>query len=139
MLSPELQESARGIALTRAAEAMLRTLGGEEVVLLFPMPAVTDDPAQLGLMDPGVEEVHIGPVVVRNLHRETNAARWLLEFLMPGSAVRIQMEERHCTTAHAFFDSALGISYEGHLLRIENVDTEFFAGTAYLYRVRAGE
>ena len=140
MLPSELQESARGIALTRAAEAMLRSLGGEEVTLLFPMSSLPDDPAaQLGLCDPGVEEVRIKPVIVRNLHRETNGTRWLLEFLMPGSAVRTVMESRHFTSAHAFFDAALGIAYEGHVLRIASVETEFFAGTAYLYRVRAGE
>ncbi len=140
MLPSELQESARGIALTRAAEAMLRSLGGEEVALLFPMSSLPDEPAaQLGLADPGVEELRISPVIVRNLHRETNGTRWLLEFLMPGSTVRSSMESRHAATAQAFFESALGIAYEGHLLRIQTVNTEFFAGTAYLYRVKAGE
>jgi len=136
----QFQDTARGIALTRAAEAMLRSLGGEEVTLLFPMSSLPDEPsAQLGLADPGVDQVTIAPVIVRNLHREMNANRWQLEFLMPGSAVRSVMDSRHFTAADEFFESALGITYEGHLLRIQHFETEFFAGTAYLYRVTAGE
>lgn len=136
----EIQETARGIALTRAAEAMLRSLGGEDVVLLFPMASLPDEPAaQLGLSEPGVDQLTISPAIVRNLHREMNDSRWRLEFLVPGSAVRIAMESRHIATADAFFESALGITYEGRLLRIQHLETEFFAGTAYLYRITAGE
>jgi hypothetical protein len=37
------------------------------------------------------------------------------------------------------FDGALGLLYDNDLFHIENVTTEFFAGTAYLYRVLAVE
>ena len=57
-----------GAAMLRAAEAMLRTLGGDTVSLVFPLVAMPDDPAaQLGLVDPGTEEVKFSPVVVRSL------------------------------------------------------------------------
>jgi hypothetical protein len=119
---------------------MLRSLGGEEVSLLFPLSAVPDDPAvRLGLADPGVEEVTLSPVVVRNLRAETKGTRMLLEFLMPASTVAAAVESRRAGSAQTFFDSAMGIAYQGRLLRIEKVSTEFFAGTAYLYRVTAGE
>ena len=136
----EIQDTARGIALTRAAEAMLRTLGGEAITLLFPMSTLPNEPAaQLGMIDPGVTQVAISPVIVRNLHRENSTARCQLEFLMPGSAVRAAIGSRNASSAAQFFDSALGIVYDGRLLRIQHVDTEFFAGTAYLYRLSAGE
>jgi hypothetical protein len=128
------------MALVRAADAMLRSLGGEEVCLLFPLATAPDDPAvQLGLADPGVEEVKISPAVLRNLGAETKKSRVLLEFLMPASVVLSKVEARQAGSARTFFDSALGIAHEGRLLRIERVDTEFFAGTAYLYRITAGE
>jgi hypothetical protein len=124
----------------RAADAMLRALGGEEVTVLFPMVELPDDPAaQLGLADPGIEEVKISPVVVRNLRSETKGTRVQFEFLMPAPAVQAKAEVRQAETATAFFDEALGIAYAGHILRIEKVDTEFFAGTEYLHRISAGE
>ena len=140
MPEPGVHGTARGMALVRAADAMLRSLGGEEVSLLFPLSTMPDDPAaQLGLVDAGVEEVTLSPVVVRNLRAETQGTRMLLEFLMPASAVASKVESRQATSAQAFFDSAMGVAYEGRLLRIEKVSTEFFAGTAYLYRVTTGE
>jgi len=119
---------------------MLRALGGEEVTVFFPVVALPDDPAaQLGLANPGLEEVAISPVVVRNLRAESKGTRTRLEFLMPAPAVWAKSELRQVDTVQAFFDAALGIAYDGHLLRIEKIDTEFFAGTAYLYRIIAGE
>ena len=135
-----VQETARSMALVRAAEAMLRSLGGEEVSLLFPMVSLPDDPAaQLGLADPGVEEILISPVVVRNLRAEARGTRVLFEFLIPAPVVWSKVEQRHVATPQALFESTLGISFDGRLLRIERLDTEHFAGVAYLYRVTAGE
>ncbi len=55
-------------ALVRAANAMLTALGGDQVSLLLPKMATAGDSAgQLGLVDPGVQEVIIAPVVVHNL------------------------------------------------------------------------
>lgn len=43
-----------GMALVRAADAMLRSLGGSEIRLLLPLFQIGADPgAQLGLTDPG--------------------------------------------------------------------------------------
>src|SRR6185369_8345124 len=70
MADPGSVGCSRGMAVVRAAEAMIQALGGEEVTVLFPVVALPDDPAaQLGLADPGVQEVAISPVVVRNLRR----------------------------------------------------------------------
>ena len=57
-----------GAAVVRAADAMLRTLGGDQVILLFPLSQMPNDPSvQLGLVDPGVQQVPFSPVVVRTL------------------------------------------------------------------------
>ena len=140
MVDPASIGNAKGMAVVRAADAMLRALGGEEVAVLFPVVALPDDPAaQLGLADPGVQEVAISPVVVRNLRAERKGTRAELEFLMPAPTVWAKSEFRQADTVQEFFNAALGIAYDGRLLRIEKVDTEFFAGTAYLYRITAGE
>jgi len=57
-----------GAAAVRAADAMLRTLGGTEVILLFAAAGLPGNAvAELGLVDPGVEQALITPVIVREL------------------------------------------------------------------------
>src|SRR5579864_6680517 len=77
-----------GAAVLRAADAMLRALGGEEISMLLPLNAMPGDPAgQLGLADPGVEEVRISPVITRYLPTENNGPRRRVEFLVPASGI----------------------------------------------------
>jgi hypothetical protein len=127
-------------AVARAADAMLQALGGSDVSMLFPLVTMPNDPsAQLGLADPGVEQVVFSPVVVRTLLTSTTGPRRKLEFLLSGAAVAAQLSLRNVPTAEALFDGALGLVYDNDLFHIENVTTEYFAGTAYLYRVLAVE
>jgi hypothetical protein len=129
-----------GAAITRAADAMLRALGGDSISLLFAANAVPNDPSvQLGMVDPGVEEVVFSPVVVRTLPTSSDGPRRRLQFLIAGSAVADELAERNTANAEALFQSALGISYDGDLFHIVNVLTEYFAGTAYLFLVEGVE
>jgi hypothetical protein len=128
------------MALVRAADAMLRSLGGREISLLFPLMTLPNDPgAQLGMVDPGVEEVKLSPVVVRNLPTATTGPRRRLEFLVAAAAVGAVLSSRNVVSAQVFFESALGVVHGGDLFHIEGIATEYFAGTAYLYRVAAVE
>jgi hypothetical protein len=123
-------------AVVRAADAMLQALGGSDVSMLFPLITLPNDPAaQLGLADPGVEEVVFSPVVVRTLIAPATGPRRQLEFLLSGAAVAAQLSLRNVPTAEALFDGALGLLYDNDLFHIEHVTTEYFAGTAYLYRL----
>ena len=127
-------------AVVRAADAMLNALGGDAVSILFPLVTMPNDPsAQLGLADPGVEEVILAPVVVRTLPTPATGPRRRLEFLFSGAAVADELTSRNVASAEVLFDSALGLLYDNDLFHIENVTTEYFAGTAYLYRVLAVE
>jgi hypothetical protein len=129
-----------GIALVRAADAMLRSLGGAEICLLLPLMGVPDDPsAQLGLVDPGVEEVKLSPVVIRNLPTANTGPRRRVEFLVPASAIARELSSRNVASGQALLDGALGVIHDGELFHIEGIATEYFAGTAYLYRVVAVE
>jgi hypothetical protein len=123
-------------AVMRAADAMLQALGGDGVSMLFPLITMPNAPsAQLGLADPGVEEVIFSPVVVRTLLTPATGPRRRLEFLLSGAAVAAELSSRNVASAEALFDSALGLLYDNDLFHIENVTTEYFAGAAYLYRV----
>jgi len=89
--------------------------------------------------DPGVEEVIFCPVVVRTLATPTTGPRRRLEFLFSGTAVAEELTSRNVASAEVLFEGALGLLYDNDLFHIENVTTEYFAGTAYLYRVLAVE
>jgi len=127
---------ASSAAVVRAADAMLRAFGGTEVGLIFPLASLPNDPsAQLGLADPGVEEVILSPVVVRALLTPMRGPRRRLEFLLSATSVAAQLISRNVASAKDLFDGALGLRYENEVFHIENVMIEHFGGTAYLYRV----
>ncbi len=117
---------------------MLRTLGGTEVILLFAaagMPA--DAVAELGLVDPGVVQALIKPVVVVELTTENNGPRRRIELLVGRSAMAEQVSQRNVTSAEVLFETALGLVYCGELFHIQGFVVERLGGVAYLYRVAA--
>jgi hypothetical protein len=124
----------------RAADALLRALGGDQIGLVLPMPTETgSDSTQLGLVDPGIQQLTISPVVVRTLPTPNTGPRVRLEFLISASAVANAVDDEGAESAQALFELALGIQHQADLFHIESVSTEYFAGTAYLYRVMAVE
>jgi hypothetical protein len=129
-----------GTAVMRAADALLRALGGDQIALVLPLPTETgSDSTQLGLTDPGIQQLTISPVVVRTLPAPNTGPRVRLEFVISASAVANAVDEEGADSAQALFDLALGIQHQADLFHIESVSTEYFAGTAYLYRVVAVE
>ncbi len=127
-------------ALVRAANAMLTALGGDQVSLLLPATAMASDAAgQLGLVDPGIQNVIVTPVVARNLPTGNLGPTRRIEFTLPASAVEVQLPSLGLGSADALFSSALGLLYDGDLFHIEAVVNENFAGTAYFYVVTAVE
>jgi hypothetical protein len=127
-------------ALVRAADAMLYALGGNEVVVLFPLIGMPNDPsAQLGLVDPGVQQVIFSPVVVRSLTDPSSGPRRRLEFMISSTAVAAAVVSQNSASAEALFESALGLVYDNDLFHIVDVITEYFSGMPYLYRLTAVE
>ncbi len=127
-----------GVAAVRAAEAMLHTLGGTQVILVFAAAGLPADGAsELGLVDPGVEQVAIAPVIVRELSTENNGPRRRIELLAGRSTMAEQVSQRNVASAEVLFETALGVVYEGEMFHIEGLYVERFAGVAYLYRVIA--
>jgi hypothetical protein len=117
---------------------MIRTMGGTEVILLFPaagMPA--DAVAGLGLVDPGVEQALIAPVIVRELTTESNGPRRRIELLAGCSAMAEQVSQRNVASAEVLFETALGLVYCGEVFHIQGFVVERLAGVVYLYRVSA--
>ena len=127
-----------GVAAARAADAMLHTLGGAEVSLLLPASGLPAEAvAELGLVDPGVEQAPISPVIVRELATENNGPRRRIELVAGRSALAAQVSQHNVASADVLFERALGVVYEGEIFHIEGFVVERFAGVAYLYRVVA--
>jgi hypothetical protein len=127
-----------GCGAARAADALVRSLGGPQVILLFPAAGLPADAvSELGLVDPGVEQAPIMPVVVRELTTENNGPRRRIEVLAGRSAMTEQVSQRNVASADVLFETALGIVYEGEMFHIEGFVVERFGGVAYLYRVLA--
>jgi len=117
---------------------MLRSLGGTDVTLLFAAGGMPNEAAaELGLVDPGVEQASIAPVIVRELTTESNGPRRRIEVLAGRSALAEQVSQRNVACADVLFETALGIVYEGEVFHIEGFVVERFGGVAYLYRVLA--
>jgi hypothetical protein len=129
-----------GAALVRAANAMLAALGGDQVSLLLPATATASDSAgQLGLVDPGVQQIIIAPVVVHILAVGNLGPRRRIEFTLPASVIEAQLPALGIGTVDELFTASLGLMYDTDLFHIEAVVTENFAGTAYFYLVTAVE
>ncbi|MBA3915961.1 MAG: hypothetical protein H0X25_19340 [Acidobacteriales bacterium] len=140
MSTTGVQAGINGAAVIRAAEAMMRTLGGAQITLLFPLNQMPSDAsAQLGLVDPGVEQVVLEHVVVRNLATANHGPRRRMEFLVAATEIGAELSSRNMASAESFFEQTLGIVYDGETLHVEGMTTEYFAGTAYLYRITAVE
>src|SRR5258707_13990333 len=129
-----------GTAVMRAADAMLRALGGDQIGLVLPLPTETSNASfQLGLADPGAQQVTLSPVVVRSHAAPNQGPLRRLEFLLSASAVGDVVEAQGAVSADALFDAALAIQYQADLFHIESMSTDYFAGVAYLHHVVAVE
>ncbi|HEX3821673.1 MAG TPA: hypothetical protein VHW45_15170 [Candidatus Sulfotelmatobacter sp.] len=129
-----------GAALVRAANAMLKTLGGDSVSLLLPATAMASDASgPLGLVDPGVQEVVISPAVMRELTTGNLGPRRRVEFTLPASVIGDQLSTLGLGSVDDLFKAVLGLSYGSDLFHIETVVPESFAGTVCFYVVTAVE
>jgi hypothetical protein len=129
-----------GTAVIRAADALLKALGGETVSLLIPASATASDAGgQLGLVDPGVQAVMISPVVTHALPTGNLGPRRRVEFTLPASAIADALPGLGMGTAEELFNVVLGLSYNNDLFHIESVAPESFGGTVCLYVVVAVE
>lgn len=129
-----------GAGLARAADALLKALGGETVSLVLPAIAMAGDAAgQLGLVDPGVQEVVISPVILRELTTGTLGPRRRVEFTLPASAIVAQLPALGMATGEDLFNAVIGLKYGSDLFHVESVVPESFGGTVCFYIVTAVE
>jgi hypothetical protein len=113
-------------------------MGGTEVTLLFAAAGLPAEAgAELGLVDPGLAQAPIAPVIVNELATENNGPRRRIELVIGRSAMAQPVSQRNVESADVLLETALGIVYQGEMFHIEGFAVERFAGVAYLYRVLA--
>lgn len=117
----------RAQAILRAADALVRALSTNQVVLVLPVPG-----------QEAAEQLSLSPAVVRNIVSST-AKRTRMEIGLSASTVNSCAESRGFDPPSALFDAALGILHGQKLLRIENVEWDSFGGVPYLYRISVSE
>ena len=123
----------QGIA--RAAESLLRSVGGVEVTFLFPMPVGGGTLSELGAAGQTAQQVMFSPVVIKSLTPKGPDTKVELEVLVAASAVNLVLDSMQVSTGQDLFEGALGMLHESRLLRVKTVVTEYFAESAYLYKV----
>ncbi len=136
---PISHDEARRHAAMRTADALLRAMGAVSVTVRLPVPRSGIANSDLGLGTPAVEDVEIGPVVLRGLPPSPARGRARAELLVSAASVADQVALRNFASADEFFDAALGVVRDGRLLRIEDVSSDSFADEPFLFRVVATE
>ena len=132
----------------RAADILLRTLGGCSVMLRMAAPATPNDATeQLGLAQPAFQDAPLAPVVYRKARatvrlnspgapselRSGGVARY--ELLVSASAVQALIADLESPSASILFADALGIFVDGMLFQIISATEEQVYAQPYVYRL----
>jgi hypothetical protein len=128
-------DSSHAQAPRRAVAAMLRSLGGSEILLRVSAPLGTLDERGLGLQQYDISEIRLAPAIVGQV-KTAPAPLW--EALLPATEVEAKLGPDRVAIATALHQNA-EIVWSDKTFRIRNVSTELFANCEYLYRIALGE
>lgn len=124
-------------AQARAADALLRGVGGRSVMLRMPAPAGAGDVAeQLGLETPEFQDVELAPVVFRKARAtaaEAGKAKW--EMLVSATAVEALVGSLGYSAADVLFSTAFGVLVDGVLMTIVSATESEALGQPYVHRL----
>src|SRR5947199_5654273 len=118
-------DASGGFAAVRAAEALLRTLGGSTISVRVPLGVVAGGNAnELGLAGAATEDVPLSPVVARRARGQSKNVRGRVELLISATSLATAKDITDAGASEAFFDSALGVIHDGILKRIVSFAVE---------------
>jgi hypothetical protein len=128
--------SATGAA-ARAADVLLRAMGGRTVMLRMPAPAVPADVTeQLGIATPMFQDLPLAPVVYRKARATVangKSAKW--ELLVSATTVESLVGSLTYASASVLFAEAYGVLSDDELLEIVSATQEQVFGQPYVYRL----
>jgi hypothetical protein len=134
-------------AAVRAADALLRSVGGRKVLVRVPAPAIVgDDGEQLGVATPEFQDSALWPVVFRRVRPTMPLATALLEGESAGKAVQYELLVSATAvaavagtlgleSAEVLFEVAFGVLVDEVLMEIETATWSELGGAPYLYRL----
>jgi hypothetical protein len=118
------------VAMRRAADVLLRGVGGRAVMLRMPAPAsVGDVTEQLGLAVPQFQDVELAPVV---LERGSATGRTML---VSANAVNALVGSMGYSAVSVLFADAFGVLVDGVLMEVGSVAETELGGAAAIYRL----
>jgi hypothetical protein len=124
-------------AAARAADALMRAMGGRTVMLRMPAPAVPADVTeQLGIATPTFQDLPLAPVAFRKARAVVaigKAAKW--ELLVSATVVDGLVGSLAYASASVLFADAFGVLSDDELLEIESATEEQVFGQPYVYRL----
>lgn len=121
----------------RAADSLLRCLGGTTVLLRLPTHAVTgSDAEQLGEATPSYEDIPLSPAVFRKVRPMIGEAKANgYELLISASAIQAQLGLLQLSSADELFSMAVGVFVDGELMVVEAAAEAEAFGRPYIYRL----
>jgi len=125
------------ICAVRAADVLLRAMGGQDAMLRMPAPAVPADPTeQLGIATPTFQDLPLAPVVFRKARAtvaDGKAAKW--ELLISATVIEGLVGSLEFASASVLFAEAFGVLSGGELFEVESATPEQAFGRPYVYRL----
>lgn len=126
-----------GVVWKRAAESMLRVVGGAEIQLVVSgSGASNEDSRELGLSASESRQFAVSPVVVNWLATKAGM-RAQAELLIAAGSLEDAMEATGVSSGKELLEGALAIIIGEQRLRIAAVQVGAAGGTDYLYTVTA--
>ena len=121
----DLLQSSDGVR--RTTDALMRSVGGRDVLLRLAIPAVAGADAELlGLATPGFQDVVLGPAT---FHKANSVAK----LLVSASAVRGVVGSLGFDSADVLFETAVGVFVDDVLYKITNSFSSQAMGMPYCY------
>jgi len=121
--------------ISRTTDALLRSLGGTTVTFLFPISVGGGSLSELGAAGQTAQQVAFAPALVTSQPAPGDGSKIRLEVVLPISSVNPVLDSMQVATGLELFEASLGMLYESRLLRVRSVVTEYFAESAYLFKV----
>ena len=122
----------------RAADSLLRSLGGFSVSLQIPAVSASGDAA--GITTQTYQQLPLSPAIFRKLRIPlSEGVPEKYELMISASAIQAQVGDLQLASADALFAQAAGVSVNGKFFLIEAVAAPEAFGKAYLYRLQLRE
>ncbi|MGB8768420.1 MAG: hypothetical protein WCC92_02315 [Candidatus Korobacteraceae bacterium] len=126
------------LGVRRAADAMVRALGGAQITLRIADASAGDTNSQLGLTPPTSEDVQISPALVRTIAPSANGSK-RIEVTLSAKAVKPLADQYGVDDVPTWLLTAEGVLFFGKLMRIDTVISDHLGGMDYLYHIVATE